>query len=146
MENDPATDEIQKINALIQRMETLGTRIDEIKQECIRMFDELRTENDLILSGLKLHLHQSVTTARQFGVDIIPDIPIEDRKLKTAWVALLRYPEGATADQVAEDLRRHRTTVSTYLNMLELMAFVTKERRGHEIYYRAVINQDTRKI
>jgi hypothetical protein len=144
MENDPAVLEVQKIHALIRRLENLGGRIEESQKQCNRMFEDLKAENDDILSDLKRHVHHSVAAAERRGFDLIPDIPIEDRKLKAAWITLFQHHTGATADEIAVDLNRHRTTVSTYLNTLVLMNFVTKERIGHEIYYKAIINQDTR--
>jgi Fic family protein len=144
MENDPVAGEIQKINLLIRRLENLAARIEDSQKQCNRMFDELKSENDSILSELKLHIHRSIAAAERRGFDLIPEIPIEDKKLKAAWIALFQHHNGATADEIAAGLHRHRTTVSTYLNTLVLMNYVSKERIGHEIYYKAVINEDNR--
>jgi predicted transcriptional regulator len=55
---------------------------------------------------------------------------------------LFRHPEGATAETIASGLDRHRSTVSTYLNMLVTLGFAEKFRDGHEIYYKAIIKSE----
>ena len=141
METSPAVEEIQKVKALIRHLDALDTRIEQAQQDCNAMFEELRKDYNDILTELKHHVHNSVVTADRYGYDLIPDVPLDDRKLKNAWIALFRHHNGATADEIAEDLHRHRTTVSTYLNTLVLMQYAQKDRIGHEIYYKAVLNE-----
>ena len=77
------------------------------------------------------------------SMNVSPTFPLHDPKLKKAWLVLYKYHKGATADTIAEDLQRHRTTVSTYLNTLVLMQFAKKERTGHEIMYKVILKKDT---
>ena len=123
METNPAADDIQKVKALIRHLEVLDTRIEQSQKECNVMFEEIRKDYNEILAELKLQAHKTIVTADRYGYDLIPDVPLDDRKLKNAWIALFRHHNGATADEIAEDMHRHRTTVSTYLNTLVLMPF-----------------------
>lgn len=140
--NDESTiRESQETQDLIVRLEELAVKIDDAQNNCTRVFAELKADYNAILADIKLEFHSSVINAEKFGYDLIPDIPLEDKKIKSAWIALFKHHNGATADEISEDLHRHRTTVSTYLNTLVLMGYAKKERIGHEIYYKAVLNQ-----
>jgi hypothetical protein len=139
METHQAEEDIQRMKALIRHLETLDARIGQSQEECNAMFADIRREYNGILAEVKLQFHESVMAADRVGYDLIPDVPLEDKKIKAAWMALFRHPNGATADVIAEDLHRHRTTVSTYLNTLVLMQFAQKERIGHEILYKALL-------
>lgn len=134
--------EIQKYTALITRLENILSEIEEARKDTNERFEKLEEECIAVLSDAKAVFHDSCTIAEQYGLDIIPDLPISDGKLKKAWIALFRHQRGATADQIAEDLGRHRTTVSTYLNRLEEIGLARRERMGHEVYYKAVLKND----
>jgi len=139
METHQAEEDIQRMKALIRHLEALDARIEQSQKECNGMFADIRRESNEILAEVKLQFHESVMLADRFGYDVIPDVPLDDKKIKAAWMALFRHHNGATADEIAEDLQRHRTTVSTYLNTLVLMQFAQKERIGHEILYKALL-------
>jgi len=139
MEERSVAADIQKMHALILQLEDLIHRIEAQQRESFLATETILGECNDLLSSVKLEFHQALTDADRFGYESIPDIPIEDIKLKKAWIGLYKYHNGATADTIASDLKRHRTTVSTYLNTLVLMQFAKKERSGHEIVYRAVI-------
>ncbi len=138
----PLTDDFRDLEQIIARLEGVLQRIDVLEEECSRSISDLREECNCILSDAKVTFHHALEEAEQCGYEPVPSISIEDRKLKTAWIALFKYHDGATADMLADDLHRHRTTISTYLNTLVLMGCATKHRLGHEIYYRAVLNKE----
>ncbi|MDD1676835.1 MAG: helix-turn-helix domain-containing protein [Methanomicrobiales archaeon] len=136
MKTVPDADALQ---ALIVRLQELEVRIQSAEQESRDIFAVLIRECHDIISESKTQLHSLIREADRIGYDLIPDLPIADKKLKDAWIALFRHAPGATADTVAEELHRHRTTVSTYLNTLVSMGLAEKERVGHEIYYKAIV-------
>lgn len=142
MEEHSVTTEIRRIHARILQLEDLIHRIEEQQKKSFAATEEILCECNALLAELKLEFHQTLEHADQLGYEHIPEIPIEDTKLKKAWIVLYKYHTGATADTVALDLKRHRTTVSTYLNMLVVMHFARKERIGHEIIYKAVVPKD----
>jgi response regulator of citrate/malate metabolism len=139
MEEQSVTHDIQRMHALILRLEDLIRRIDMHQKESAATTEKILGECNDQLAQVKLEFHKTLTQADPFGFEEIPDIPLRDAKLRKAWLILYKYHNGATADTVAADLRRHRTTVSTYLNTLVLMQFAQKERIGHEIIYRAIL-------
>jgi predicted transcriptional regulator len=141
-EHSVASD-IQKIHTLILQLEELIHHIEEHQKASLEITEKILKECNDLLSEVKIEFHQTLKDADQFEFERIPEIPIEDIKLKKAWLVLYKYHNGATADRIAEDLRRHRTTVSTYLNTLVLMQFAKKERTGHEIVYKAILNKNT---
>jgi hypothetical protein len=130
------------MHARILQLEDLIHRIEDQQKISYETTEKILDECNDLLSEVKLEFHQTLTDADQFEYERIPAIPIEDSKLKKAWLVLYKYHNGATADTIALDLRRHRTTVSTHLNTLVLMHFAQKERIGHEIIYKAVVKKD----
>jgi len=140
-EHSVASD-IQRIHTLILQLEDLIHRIEVHQKNSLETTEKILSECNDLLSEVKLEFHQTLRDADQFEYERIPNIPIDDIKLKKAWLVLYKYHNGATADTIAEDLRRHRTTVSTYLNTLVLMHFAKKERTGHEIMYKAILRKD----
>lgn len=143
MSEHSVASDIQKIHTLILQLEELIHRIEEHQKNSLEITENILRECNDLLSEVKIEFLQTLKDADQFEFERIPEIPIEDIKLKKAWLVLFKYHNGATADRIAEDLRRHRTTVSTYLNTLVLMQFAKKERIGHEIVYKAVLNKNT---
>ncbi len=141
-EHSVASD-IQRIHSLILQLGDLIHRIEVHQKNSLETTEKIIKECNDLLSEVKLEFHQTLRDADQFEYERIPDIPIADPKLKKAWLVLYKYHNGATADTIAEDLQRHRTTVSTYLNTLVLMQFAEKERTGHEIMYRAILKKDS---
>ena len=144
MDERSVTTDIQRMHARILQLEDLIHRIEEQQKNSYKATEKILDECNDLLSEVKLEFHQTLTDADQFEYERIPAIPIEDSKLKKTWLVLYKYHNGATADTIATDLRRHRTTVSTHLNTLVLMQFAQKERIGHEIIYKAVVNKDER--
>ena len=143
MDERSVTSDIQRMHARILQLEDLIHRIEEQQKNSYKATEKILDECNDLLSEVKLEFHQTLRDADQFEYELIPDIPIDDTKLKKAWLVLYKYHNGATADIIAEDLKRHRTTVSTYLNTLVLMQFAKKERTGHEIMYKAILSKDT---
>ena len=142
MDEHSVTSDIQKMHTRILLLEDLIHRIETQQKNSYEATEKILDECNDLLSKVKLEFHQTLRDADQFEFERIPDIPIEDNKLKKAWLVLYKYHNGATADTIATDLRRHRTTVSTHLNTLVLMQFAQKERIGHEIIYKAVLKKD----
>jgi len=142
MEERSVTSDIQRMHARILQLEDLIHRIEEEQKNSYETTEKILDECNDLLSEVKLEFHQTLQDADQFDYERIPAIPIEDTKLKKVWLVLYKYHHGATADTIARDLRRHRTTVSTYLNQLVIMHFAQKERTGHEIIYKAVVKKD----
>ena len=122
---------------LVQQLEEILERIDRQQEEYCSKLRQLSGECHELLDQLRESIQRSVSAPEKKGYTLVPDVQIEDHKLKRAWIALYQYRKGATADQIALDMKRHRSTVSTYLNTLVLMKFAAKERKGHEIYYKA---------
>ncbi|WP_321508199.1 hypothetical protein [uncultured Methanoregula sp.] len=144
MEEHSVTTDIQRMHTLIIQLEGLIHRLEVHQKESLETSNKILSECNDLLAEVKLEFHQTLTDADQFDFERIPAIPIEDIKLKKAWLVLYKYHHGVTADTVAIDLRRHRTTVSTYLNTLVLMQFAQKERIGHEIVYKAILPGEKR--
>jgi hypothetical protein len=133
------------LNSLIRQLEELVSAVEHSQAMCNTMFDAIRRECNHLINDAKIRLPENGPfEVNSFAWESSPlnTVPIEDRKLKNAWLALAQYRDGATAEDIMRDLKRHRTTVSTYLNQLVLLEFAKKERRGHEIYYRAVPYKD----
>lgn len=144
MDEHLVTSDIQRMHTRILQLEDLIHRIEAQQKNSYEATEKILDECNDLLSEVKLEFHQTLMDADQFEFERIPDIPIEDNKLKKVWLVLYKYHHGATADTIATDLRRHRTTVSTHLNTLVLMQFAQKERIGHEIIYKAVVKKDER--
>jgi hypothetical protein len=142
MKEHSVASDIQRIHSLILQLEDLIHRIELHQKKSMETTSEILKECNDLLSEVKVEFHQTLKDADQFDFERIPDIPIDDIKLKKAWVVLFKYHKGATADTIAEELEKHRTTVSTYLNTLVLMHFAKKERTGHEIMYKAILRKD----
>jgi response regulator of citrate/malate metabolism len=111
-------------------------------KESLKAVNDTIAESNRALSKVKEELHQISDVARECGYHPIPATSISDPKLNSVWQTLYWYHEGATADTIAQLLGKHRTTVSTYLNMLVSENYAEKERIGHEIYYKAKIQTE----
>jgi len=142
MESDSSLEHIRRIQALIGRIEELADRINRYQQGSNVQLNALREECDAVLAEAKQDYHALIVSAEMRGQDVTPDIALEDRRLKNTWLALYRHHGGATAEEISGELKRHRTTVSTYLNTLVLMGYAKKERVGHEVHYTAILNKD----
>lgn len=119
----------------------LSRRLEEFQAAVEAEMAALRAEVNGLLSEIRMLAPDSLDTISR-EERLLPPIPIPDERLRRVWLVLYRYPLGATADVVARDLDRHRTTISTYLNTLVLMGFAEKKRRGHEILYTAIVKID----
>jgi len=133
---------ISRLQRSIGDIEIILGQISHQYKESQKVIDEQFAECNRALGMVKEELHQISDVASACGLEPIPDISIQDPKLLTAWKALYRYHEGATADTIAEILGKHRTTVSTYLNILVDDNYAEKNRIGHEIYYKAIIQRE----
>lgn len=142
MDEHSVTSDIQRMHARILQLEDFIHQIEEQQKKSYESTEKILGQCNDLLSEVKLEFHKTLMDADQFEFERIPDIPIEDNKLKRVWLVLYKYHNGATAETIAIDLRRHRTTVSTHLNMLVVMHFAQKERMGHEIIYKAVLKKD----
>ena len=142
MKEHSVASDIQRMQFLILRLEDHIYRIEVQQKTSFDTTAEILKECNDLLSEVKIEFHQTLVDADQFDYELIPEIPIEDTKLKKAWLVLYKYHNGATADRIAKDLRKHRSTVSTYLNTLALMQFARKERTGHEIVYKAILRKE----
>lgn len=142
MDEHSVISDIQRMHVRIHQLEDLIHQIEEQQKKSYESTEKILGECNDLLSQVKLEFHKTLTDADQFEFERIPDIPIDDSKLKRVWLILHKYHNGATAETIAIDLRRHRTTVSTHLNMLVVMHFAKKERIGHEIIYKAVLKKD----
>ena len=142
MEERPVSTDISTLHRRVLELEGLIRRIEVQQRAAFAETESILAECHDVLSALKIEFHDTLARADELAYERIPSIPIDDPKLKRAWLVLSKYHGGATADTVARDLKRHRTTVSTYLNTLVLMQFAQKERIGHEILYRAVLNRE----
>ena len=136
------TEDIREIQSIIARLEDVTRNIEEYQKTSNMLLDSIKSECNSIMTDAKRQLHQAFVEAEKYGFEPVPDVHIEDKKLRSAWVALYRHHVGATADTIAQELDRHRTTVSTYLNYLVLMGYAKKKRAGHEIYYTAVLMRE----
>jgi len=130
---------IQRLQRSIGDIEHIIRKISYQYDESQKIFKEQLKECSNALGLVKQELNEIGDFASACGYEPQPDISLKDPKLKSAWKVLYRFHEGATADTIAECMGKHRTTVSTYLNMLVSENYAQKERIGHEIYYKAVI-------
>lgn len=134
----PLVGEIEEIRRIVGDFESLVERFEERLAQTQAEFQALLGESDELVRQAKLRLTAIQEEVRRCGMEPAPEIALADERLRTVWLALYQFHGGATADEVADRLNRHRTTVSTYLNMLTAVGYAEKERRGHEIYYRAL--------
>ena len=138
LNSKPDENNVQKLLDFISDIEKFRDKLNSTIDNCINELESLREEYDSIVSEAKIQRHLLFTS---FGVaegDVIPDVDIRDEKLKKAWVVLYSSPDGATAEVIAQKMGRHRTTVSTYLNMLVQLDYAEKEKKGHEIIYKVI--------
>jgi predicted transcriptional regulator len=141
MQNSPPPDPLQRVNHLLNVLEQLYKDMDRQQKAHHQHFEKLKSETLKAIEEGRLHLKLLLridTTESSLSFEL----PIKDEKLKKAWEALFRHPEGETADTIAGELNRHRTTVSTYLNMLVTLEYAEKFRKGHEIFYKAIIKTE----
>lgn len=138
MENGSLDDILQRVHYLQTRLNRLSSEVEHQQEMHNHQYEALKNELRRALDEVHILVNYF---AKEDRAGLIPsyEIPIQDRKLRSAWQALFRYPDGATAETIAKDLDRHRSTVSTYLNMLETLGFARKSRRGHQIVYKATI-------
>jgi hypothetical protein len=135
----PPVQDAGDLQSLLIRLEELRNHIDVCQAETAHMLDALKAECDQVIASTREQVHRSFILREQQGYDPVPDVPISDRRLKATWIALYRHHTGVTADVIASEIQRHRTTVSTSLNTLVQEHWAVKERHGHQILYRAVM-------
>jgi len=140
-QNTTPPDSLQRINHLQVVLERLYEDLERQQKSQNQHFEKLKSETAQALDEVRVHLKfllQIDTTETPLSFVL----PITDEKLRKAWQVLFRYPDGATAETIAGELNRHRTTVSTYLNMLVTLEYAEKFRQGHEIFYKAIIKTE----
>ncbi len=130
---------LQRIRHLQVVLEQLYDEIERQQQFQRQQYDTLKSETAKALDELRIHTNLLLSKMDTTESPLSFDLPIDDEKLKKAWQVLFRHPDGATAETIALELKRHRSTVSTYLNMLKTMGYADNFRKGHEIYYKAII-------
>jgi len=135
-------DQIKRLQDSIITIEHSFEKLSREYEKSQKTFQELLKECNSALGNAKAEINKIGDIADQCGLKPLPEIPIDDIKLKEVWIALYRYHDGATADMIAAYLGKHRTTVSTYLNMLKGEKLAQKYRIGHVIYYKAVLQRD----
>ena len=133
---------IRELQRSIGDIEIILNSISHQYKESHRIIEGQFAECNRALGQVKDELHQICDVASTCGIEPIPDTTLKDKKLLTVWRALYRFHDGATADTIADVLGKHRTTVSTYLNMLVDDNHAEKNRNGHEIYYKAIIQRE----
>jgi len=126
----------------IEDLEQILSRISTQYEESQKAYLEIFAECNRALCQTKEELHLLYNEATVCGYEPLPAIHLNDPKLVAAWNALYWHHDGATADTIAEYLGKHRTTVSTYLNILVAENLAQKKRIGHEIYYKAIIQRE----
>lgn len=70
-------------------------------------------------------------------VSQLPEVQVSvSNKHLATLITLKKLDNCATATQVSRVTGRQRAVESTHLNQLSRMGLVTKERRGHRIFYK----------
>lgn len=141
IQNSPPPETLQRVSHLLEVLEQLYRDMDRQQKTHHQHFDKLKSETAKAIEEARLHL-KLLLRIDTGDSSLSFKIPISDEKLKKAWEALFRNPDGATAETIASGLDRHRSTVSTYLNMLVTLGYAEKFRKGHEIYYKAIIKTE----
>ena len=131
----------ERLTFLVKKLESFCQSLERQQDMTNNAFELLKSESNQALKEARLYLALVLKLGEESGVPAF-DIPISDVKLQKAWKELFKHPEGATADSIATGLDRHRSTVSTYLNMLVATGYAEKFRKGHEIYYKALIKSE----
>ena len=127
--------DIQELQTKVASIEDVIMRITEHQKSSQAAFDSLIQEYHSKFGEVKNSLHKAIEDVEKCGLNPLPDIPINDPKLKQAWMKLYNHHEGANADTISDEMNKHRTTVSTYLNILVHLGFARKEREGHQTIY-----------
>jgi hypothetical protein len=136
------------IEALLHRLEKLLKFVDHSQAICNTMFDTIRRDCEVLIADIRIqgskrdNVSVPISALSEISAQSLQDISVDNNKLQKTYFLLTKYPDGATADEIANIMRRHRTTVSTYLNQLVEKELAKKSRKGHEIYYRAVLNKE----
>ncbi|MEM2941812.1 MAG: helix-turn-helix domain-containing protein [Candidatus Bathyarchaeia archaeon] len=119
--NEPAeTAELAKLLQEINKnMVALGTKLDRI----ITIQESLKR----ILAPKKKPSYEGLP------LDVATLLSLPDHLRKTA-LALSELGE-ATATQISEKTGRVRAAESDYLNQLVTKGYVSKKRRGHDVYF-----------
>lgn len=120
-------------------LEKIHENLDRQQNFQNRHFENLKSETNQALEEVRFQMELLLQSNSKKESPLSFDVPIQDEKLKKVWFVLFRYPEGAPAKTIAAELSRHRSTVSTFLNMLVRLGYSEKFRKGHEIYYKAIL-------
>lgn len=116
---------------LIKALQQYASILREVK--C-----ELEKQTDLLASIARHQLLLSSTTES----DWLLTLP---KHLQVTWCTLRKLGE-ATASQVATITNRARAIESSYLNHLQIMAVISKKRKGRQVYFYPIVKEDTQKI
>lgn len=131
----------ESLERLAVQVARLARHVEEVRGAMDQELTGLRGEAERLLAEIQaLNPAEIGRDTRDPGALLASQIP--DDRLRRVWQTLFRYSDGATADEIAGDLERHRTTISTYLNMLVVMGFARKRRSGHTVYYTTIVKPD----
>jgi DNA-binding transcriptional ArsR family regulator len=102
--------------------------------EILTKINENLSQINVRLQNLKTVQTNQHLTVKEFEVlDVMTLLTLPDHLRKTAMI-LIRLGQ-ATAGEIAEESGRARAVESGYLNQLVVMGYVTKQRRGRDVYF-----------
>ncbi len=110
--------------------------ISESLKRIDRNLGKLSKKQDEILSSLESGKSDYIEAGdlKDYPLDVVTLLSLPDHLRKTA---MMLCKEGeATAEQIAEKTGRARAVESGYLNQLYTMRYVTKRRKGRDVYFR----------
>ena len=127
------------LNGMVARLAQLIRRTEEVQARVDRDLADLRFDAEQLLNDLQSLSPTGLEVRSHDQAAALFSGTITNLRLREVWEALYRHSNGATADAIAGDLDRHRTTISTYLNLLVTMGYAKKHRSGHAIVYTAIV-------
>lgn len=108
--------------------------VKDVNERLSEVLDTFNTMNRAIIQIMETPLPQDDGIGRDQKRVILPDIA--DERERKVYEALLYYPENeASAEEIANVLNKHRSTVSQYLNKLNEQKLIEKNRDGHVVYF-----------
>lgn len=134
----PPSDTLQRIQHLKEVLEQLYEEIERQQDISFQHYEQLKSETSRALDEVRIHMNilLNIDAAEP---PLSYQLPIKDEPMKKAWHVLFKHPDGATAETVASELNRHRSTVVTTLIQLKKDGYATSTRKGHQIMYKAII-------
>lgn len=138
---DTFPDILKRLNHILSVLEHHYQDLERLQKSNFQHFEKFKADTRQAIEETRLHMNLFL------GGDLLEtppsyDLPIKNEKLRKTWQVLFRHPEGATAETIAAEMDRHRSTISTYLNMLVAEELADKFRKGHEIFYKAILKTE----